>query len=60
VDVVIANGRRIVPDGVRALVEEKVGRLGRYCPGLERAEVRFSEEHNPRIVDRENCEVIMT
>src|ERR1700729_1805760 len=60
VDVVIANGRRIVSDGVRALVEEKVGRLGRYCPGLERAEVRFSEEHNPRIVDRELCEVIMT
>jgi ribosomal subunit interface protein len=60
VDVVIANGRRIVPDGVRALVEEKVGRLGRYCPGLERAEVRFNEEHNPRIVDKEICEVIMT
>ncbi|HEX4217172.1 MAG TPA: ribosome-associated translation inhibitor RaiA [Acidimicrobiales bacterium] len=59
-DVVIANGRRIVPDAVRALVEEKVGRLGRYCPGLERAEVRFSEEHNPRIVDRELCEVIMS
>jgi ribosomal subunit interface protein len=60
VDVVIANGRRIVPDEVRALVGEKVGRLGRYCPGLERAEVRFSEEHNRRIVDSEICEVIMT
>ena len=59
-DVVIAYGRKIVPDGVRSLTKEKVGRLGRYCPGLERAEVRFSEEHNPRIVDRELCEVIMT
>ena len=59
-NVVIANGRRIVPDEVRMLVEEKVGRLLRHCPGLERAEVHFSEEHNPRIPDCECCEVIMS
>ena len=46
-------------DEVRALTEEKVGRLGHLCPGLERAEVHFSEEHNPRIADRECCEVII-
>jgi ribosomal subunit interface protein len=60
VDVVIAHGRRIVSDEVRALTEEKVGRLGHLCPGLDRAEVRFFEEHNPRIADRECCEVIMS
>jgi len=60
VNVVIANGRRIVPDEVRALVEEKVGRLLRHCPGLDRAEVHFTEEHNPRIPDRECCEVILS
>jgi ribosomal subunit interface protein len=60
VDVVIANGRKMVPDSLRALVGEKVGRLDRFCPGLDRAEVRFSEEHNRRIVDSEICEVIMT
>ena len=27
---------------------------------VERAEVRFNEEHNPRIVDKEICEVVMT
>ena len=58
-DVVIAHGRRIVSDEVRALTEEKVGRLGHLVPGLDRAEVHFSEEHNPRIADRECCEVIM-
>ena len=58
-DVVIAQGRKIVSDEVRALTEEKVGRLGHRCPGLERAEVHFSEEHNPRIADRECCEVII-
>jgi ribosomal subunit interface protein len=58
-DVVIAHGRRIVSDDVRSLTADKVGRLGHLCPGLERAEVRFSEEHNPRIADRECCEVII-
>ena len=58
-DVVIAYGRRIVSDEVRALTKEKVGRLGHLCPGLDRAEVHFSEEHNPRIADRERCEVII-
>ena len=58
-DVVIAYGRNIVPDEVRSLTKDKVGRLGRLCPGLDRAEVHFSEEHNPRIADRECCEVII-
>ena len=58
-DVVIAYGRKIVSDQVRDRTEEKVGRLGRLCPGLERAEVHFAEEHNPRIADRECCEVII-
>jgi ribosomal subunit interface protein len=57
VDVVIAYGRRIVSDEVRSLTEEKVGRLGHLCPGLDRAEVHFSEERNRRISDRECCEV---
>jgi len=57
VDVVIAQGRNMVSDSVRMLTEEKVGRLAHRCPGLERAEVQFSEEHNPRISDRECCEV---
>jgi ribosomal subunit interface protein len=60
VNVVIANGRKIVPNEVRTLVEEKVGRLLRHCPGLERAEVHFSEEHNPRIANCECCEVILS
>jgi ribosomal subunit interface protein len=47
-------------DAVRALTREKIERLGRICPALDRAEVHFSEEHNPRISDRERCEVVMT
>ena len=59
-DVVITHGRKIVSDEVRALTEEKVRHIGEHCPGLDRAEVHFSEEHNPRISDREYCEVVMS
>ncbi len=59
-NVVIAQGRSTVSDEVRTLTEEKMARLGRLCPGLDRTEVRFSEEHNPRIADRECCEVVIS
>ncbi|HXW39318.1 MAG TPA: HPF/RaiA family ribosome-associated protein, partial [Acidimicrobiales bacterium] len=34
--------------------------LAHRCPGVDRAEVRFSEEHNPRIAERECCEVLVS
>jgi putative sigma-54 modulation protein len=48
-----------VSAGLKATVEEKVTKLGRYLEGMERAEVWFSEERNPRIADKEICEVTM-
>lgn len=57
---IAVRGRNIeVSDVLRASVEEKVNRLGRFLDGMERAEVRFSEERNPRIADKEVCEVTM-
>jgi putative sigma-54 modulation protein len=44
---------------MRATVEEKINRLSRYLDGMERAEVWFAEEQNPRIADKEVCEVTM-
>jgi putative sigma-54 modulation protein len=59
VDVTI-HGRNVeVADAVRAAVEEKLTRLARHLDGMERAEVRFSEERNPRISEKEVCEVTM-
>jgi putative sigma-54 modulation protein len=37
--------------------EEKIGRLARFVDGLDHAEVHFSEHKNPRIADKEVCEV---
>jgi len=48
-----------VSEAVRAAVVEKISRLGRHLEGMERAEVRFSEERNPRISEKEVCEVTM-
>jgi ribosomal subunit interface protein len=44
----------------RELVEQKIARLGRIVEGMERADVHFTEERNPRISAREVCEVVMT
>ncbi len=57
---ITVTGRNVdVSKSLHAAVEEKVGRLGRFLDGMERADVRFSEERNPRISEREVCEVTM-
>lgn len=43
----------------RTLVTEKIDRLGKFLPGMDRADVHFSEERNPRIAEKEVCEVTM-
>lgn len=44
-------------EAVRSAVAEKVSRLSRFLEGLERAEVAFTEERNPRIAEKECVEV---
>ena len=39
--------------------KRKIGKLGRFLDGIDTAEVHFAEEKNPRIVDREICEVVL-
>src|SRR5437763_6721931 len=57
---ITVQGRHVEEsEAVRAAVVEKISRLGRHLEGMERAEVRFSEERNPRICEKEVCEVTM-
>ncbi len=49
-----------VSSELRSVVVAKVGHLDRFWEGMDRAEVRFHEEHNPRIADKEVCEVTVT
>jgi ribosomal subunit interface protein len=48
-----------VSPALRAAADEKIGRLDRFLDGIERAEVHFSEERNPRIAAKEVCEVTL-
>lgn len=48
-----------VSPALRAAVEEKIGRLSRFIEGMDHAEVHFSQERNPRIADKEICEVTL-
>ena len=59
-DIAIRSRNVEVPEPMRAVVAEKVTRAVRMLDGMDRAEVRLSEERNPRIADREVCEVTVT
>ncbi|MEN3315828.1 MAG: putative sigma-54 modulation protein [Acidimicrobiaceae bacterium] len=48
-----------VPEALRAIAREKVTRIGRHLDGWDHAEIHFSEERNPRITDKEVCEVTL-
>jgi putative sigma-54 modulation protein len=57
---ITVGGRKVdVSRSLHSAVEEKVGRLARYLDGMERADVVFTEERNPRISEKEVCEVTL-
>lgn len=51
-----SRGVRVTPH-LEEQVLAKVNRLERLLYGLDRAEVHLSEERNPRIVDKDVCEI---
>lgn len=58
-DIIVSSRNLDVSDSLRSTTMEKVGRLSRYLNGMDRAEVLFSEEKNPRINDKDVCEVTL-
>lgn len=46
-------------DSLRQATVDKIGKLSRFLEGMDRAEVHFSQEGNPRIPEREVCEVVL-
>jgi putative sigma-54 modulation protein len=60
VDVTVSSRNIELTDALRSAAEDKIGRLSRFLEGMERAEVHFLEEKNPRIADKKDvCEVTM-
>jgi putative sigma-54 modulation protein len=60
VDITVSSRHVEVSAALRAAAIDKVGRLERYLEDMDRAEVHFSAEHNPRIEEREICEVTIS
>lgn len=58
-EITVSSRHAEVSDALRNVTFEKIGRLGRFLEGMERAEVHFSEERNPRIAASQVCEVTM-
>jgi putative sigma-54 modulation protein len=58
-EITVSGRKTTVSQSLRRQAEEKIGRLDRYLGGMERAEVHFWEQKNPRIDNREVCEVTM-
>ncbi len=58
-DVSVSSRNIELTEALRDVTTEKIGRLGRFLDGMDRAEVHFFEERNPRIADKDVCEVTM-
>lgn len=58
-DVSISARHLHISPRLEEVVHEKIGQLDRFLDGLERADVHFSEARNPRIADKESCEVVV-
>ncbi|MEZ5320787.1 MAG: ribosome-associated translation inhibitor RaiA [Microthrixaceae bacterium] len=59
VQVIVSARHSEVSEADRTLVEEKLSRLGGKFLNMDRAEVHFFKERNPRIADNEVCEITM-
>ncbi len=58
-EITVSGRHTTVSESLRRQAEEKIGRLDKYLAGMDRAEVHFWEEKNPRIDDKEICEVTL-
>ena len=56
-DVSISSRHVNITPRLEEVIHEKIGTLDRFLDGLDHAEVHFDEARNPRIEDKEFCEV---
>ena len=59
VDITISSRGAEPSAALVAATRRKIGRLARFVEGMDTAEVHFSEEKNPRIVEKDICEVVI-
>ena len=59
VEITVSSRHTEVSELLRASTVDKIGRLGRFLEGMDRAEVHFSEHQHRRMADKEVCEVTL-
>ena len=58
-EITVSSRHTEVSELLRASTIDKIGRLGRFLEGMDRAEVHFSEHQHRRVADKEVCEVTL-
>lgn len=58
-DVSISARHLNITPRLEEVIHEKIGGLDKFLQGLDHAEVHFDEARNPRIADKEFCEVVV-
>lgn len=58
-DVSISARHVKITPRLEEVIHEKIGGLDKFLQGLDHAEVHFSQARNPRIADKETCEVVV-
>ncbi len=58
-DVSISARHVKITPRLEEVIQEKIGGLDHFLDGLDHAEVHFDEAQNPRISDKEFCEVVV-
>ena len=58
-DVSISARHVNITPRLEEVIQEKIGQLDRYLEGLDRADVHLEEARNPRIQDKQICEVVV-
>jgi len=59
VEITISSRGADPSEALVAATRRKIGKLTRFVEGMDIARVHFAEERNPRIADREICEVLI-
>ena len=58
-DITVSARHMDISPALKAAADQKFGRLSRFGEVIQRAEVHFIEEQNPRITEKEVCEVML-
>lgn len=58
-DITVSARHLDISPALKAAADDKFGRLSRFGDVIQRAEVHFFEEQNPRIPEKEVCEVML-